>query len=182
MRETRPPDSKRTIPHYTPNDAPYFITFNLHGAIPEDKRRQIYSDFRGYERLLHLPEGEHWLSDPRLAALVFDKLIWLSNEVDTMHAFTIMSNHVHLMMALKPEQHLSTLMQLVKGATSHQCNRILERSGKFWQTDRYDRVLRRNECEPTIHYILNNPVRAGLVNNWRDYRWTYLNEKLHFVP
>jgi REP element-mobilizing transposase RayT len=183
MRPTRPPDTQRNnIPHYTPNDAPYFITFNLYGAIPDAKRRLIFESFRGYEEMLHMPDGPHHLRDPRLAQVVFDKLRWLAEEVQVMHAFTVMSNHVHLMVTLKQEQRLSDLLRLVKGATAFECNKLIQRRGKFWQVDRHDRVLRRHECDPALRYIVNNPVKAGIVKHWRDYPWTYLNEKLHFLP
>jgi putative transposase len=182
MRETRPPDSRRNIPHYTPNDAPYFITFNLYGAIPEEKRRVIIESFREYEELLHMPDGPHYLKDPELAKIVFDKLLWMESEVAVMHAFTVMSNHVHMMVMLRPEQKLSELMKLVKGGSAYDCNKKSGRRGKFWQTDRHDRVLRRHECHRALLYILNNPVKAGLVKHWRDYPWTNLNEKLHFIP
>lgn len=39
-----------------------------------------------------------------------------------------------------------------------------------WQKDFYDRVLRREEDAGTaVEYILNNPVRKGLVEDWKDY-------------
>ena len=39
-----------------------------------------------------------------------------------------------------------------------------------WQKDFYDHIIRQNENLITqIRYILDNPVRKGLVNNWNDY-------------
>ncbi len=39
-----------------------------------------------------------------------------------------------------------------------------------WQKDYYDHILRSNEDLITqIRYILNNPVRAGLVDYWKKY-------------
>jgi putative transposase len=109
--------------------------------------------------------------------------MWLSEEVHTMHAFTIMSNHVHLLMMLKQEQELGELLRLVKGPTSRQCNQLLGLTGNtFWQSERYDRVLRWNEHRVTFEYIVNNPVKARVVKLWREYKWTYVNEKLHFMP
>ena len=100
-----------------------------------------------------------------------------------MHAFTIMSNHVHLLLALKPEQNLGDLLRLVKGATARECNRVLGLTGStFWQSERYDRVLRWNEHRVTFEYIVNNPVKACVVKQWREHPWTYVNEKLHFIP
>jgi putative transposase len=59
-------------------------------------------------------------------------------------------------------------------------------SSARWQKDFYDHVLRRHEdLQRHVRYILNNPVRAGLVDKWQEYRfrgsmiydldnWTYL--------
>jgi putative transposase len=41
-----------------------------------------------------------------------------------------------------------------------------------WQKDYYDHILRKEEdLETIIKYILNNPVRAGLVDNWKQYQF-----------
>ena len=40
-----------------------------------------------------------------------------------------------------------------------------------WQKDYYDHILRKDEDLTTqMKYILNNPVRAGIVENWKDYK------------
>ena len=39
-----------------------------------------------------------------------------------------------------------------------------------WQKDFYDHILRKDEdVEKHVMYILNNPVRKGIVEDWRDY-------------
>jgi hypothetical protein len=39
-----------------------------------------------------------------------------------------------------------------------------------WQKDYYDHILRKKEnLNIHIKYILNNPVRAGLVDYWKQY-------------
>lgn len=40
-----------------------------------------------------------------------------------------------------------------------------------WQKDYYDHILRSNEdLTAQILYILNNPVRAGIVEHWKQYK------------
>jgi len=48
---------------------------------------------------------------------------------------------------------------------------LRKRCGLFkWQKDFYDHIIRQNENLITqIRYILDNPVRKGLVDNWNDY-------------
>jgi len=42
-----------------------------------------------------------------------------------------------------------------------------------WQTDFFDRVIRHDvSLRKQVHYIINNPVRRGLVNNCEDYPHT----------
>lgn len=106
-------------------------------------------------------------------------MLGLDEQVSDMHVFTVMSNHVHAMFSIAEGHSLSEIMQLVKGGTSRKCNLILGRRGEFWQEERYDRVLRRNEFWRVFWYIINNPVKAGIVGRWQDYPFTYLNEELY---
>ena len=41
-----------------------------------------------------------------------------------------------------------------------------------WQKDYYDHIIRNDkDLKKQIYYILNNPVRKGLVDNWKDYKF-----------
>ncbi len=68
----------------------------------------------------------------------------------------------------------------IKGASAQLINRELGRSGKVWQTESFDRVLRSSESLDTkLDYILRNPVRAGLVSKWDDYAWMWKRLEKH---
>ena len=71
-------------------------------------------------------------------------------------------------------------MDALKGASAHMINRRLGRKGKVWQEESFDRVLRSSESlDEKIAYILNNPVRKGLVSRPEDYYpwlWTATGE------
>ena len=41
-----------------------------------------------------------------------------------------------------------------------------------------DRVIRNDRFRSTVLYVLNNPVKAGLVSDWSDWQWNYLRESL----
>jgi putative transposase len=182
--EIAKPDYRRNLPHFTPNDAPYFLTYNLDGALPSDIRAKLLSGdskFKDFDDYLdRVAAGPDWLAKPEVAGIVMERLNQVTEEVLTMHAFTIMSNHVHLMMSLHDGQSLDDLMQSVKGRTARFCNLRLDRRGAFWQHESYDRVLRWNEHQRVAKYIINNPVKAGLVGHWKEWPWTYLNRSLYF--
>ena len=41
-----------------------------------------------------------------------------------------------------------------------------------WQKDYYDHILRSHEnVTSLVNYIMNNPVRAGIVDNWKEYKY-----------
>lgn len=72
---------------------------------------------------------------------------------------------------------LASIMQSLKGYTAFQCNRLLERKGEFWAHESYDHYVRdAEEWNRIIAYVLNNPVKARYVADWRDWKWNYRRE------
>lgn len=72
-------------------------------------------------------------------------------------------------------------MQSLKGYTARKANCLLGRSGTFWQHESYDHVVRDpSEWRRIVNYVLNNPVKAGLVDTWEKWQWSYC--RLDFSP
>jgi REP element-mobilizing transposase RayT len=72
------------------------------------------------------------------------------------------------------ERSLASILHSLKSYTSNQANKLLERRGQFWEHESFDHSIRDNEeWARVIAYVLNNPVKAGLVENWREWRWSY---------
>jgi len=93
-------------------------------------------------------------------------------------AYCVMANHVHLLVRL-PETsdfNAARMMQRLKGRTAMAANRLLGRQGQaFWRHESYDHVVRDGwEQEWVVAYILNNPVKAGLVSEWTDWPCSFL--------
>ena len=60
---------------------------------------------------------------------------------------------------------LDEIMRRIKGGSAWEINQKLNRKGKLWQKDSYDYLVRdQEEWERIYAYILNNPVKAGLVD------------------
>ncbi|HZI33791.1 MAG TPA: hypothetical protein VFF11_15740, partial [Candidatus Binatia bacterium] len=52
-------------------------------------------------------------------------------------------------------------------------NRLLNRRGKFWQTDYWDTYMRDGKHElETRNYIESNPAKAGLVLASKTWPWS----------
>jgi REP element-mobilizing transposase RayT len=70
------------------------------------------------------------------------------------------------------------ILQDLKAFTAREANKILNRTGQFWQHESYDHVVRNyHELKRIVNYVIFNPIKAGLVENWKDWKWSYVNEK-----
>ena len=85
-------------------------------------------------------------------------------------AFCVMLDHVHVVVALNrlpPGRFVQAAKSIV--------TRNLRYTGEHtavWQRGYYDHVIRRRDgLFRSIRYVLLNPVRKGLVDNWRE--WPY---------
>ena len=91
-----------------------------------------------------------------------------------------MPDHVHLILTpltnetLRAVVSLVEIMQAIKSASSHAIHHRDGNHGAIWQEESFDRIVRSSESlDAKIAYILQNPVRRGLVKDWRQYRWVW---------
>ena len=89
------------------------------------------------------------------------------------HAFVLMTNHVHLLVTPGSQFGLSHMMQRLGQRYVQYINRAYRRSGTLWE-GRYKACLIESEhylmtCQ---RYIELNPVRACMVGTPAEYRWS----------
>ena len=155
----------------------------------EEARRR----FRLYERWLEqYRHGPTWLERPVIAGVVRAEIHRLDGERYTLLAYCIMPNHVHLLIDMagyplgeeQPEggkrgDFLSETMRLLKGRSARFANQYLHRQGRFWWPESYDHVVRDEQALLRItRYIAQNPVKAGLVNHWEHWPFTWVRPPL----
>lgn len=69
---------------------------------------------------------------------------------------------------------LSRILHSLKLYTSRRANMILAREGRFWLHENYDHVVRdEGEWLRIMSYVINNPVKAKLVDSWDKWPWSY---------
>jgi len=158
-------------------------------ALFEERYKSQKRHFGRFDKLLDTArEGPRWLADPQIADIVAKQIYALHREEYYLHAYCIMPNHVHLLIDQQdiPEpprpingKHytaLSRAMRSLKGISGYYCLQALERKGKFWQHESFDHIVRNEkEFERILNYIANNPVKAGLVKQWDEWKHTYIN-------
>jgi REP element-mobilizing transposase RayT len=151
---------------------------------PQERERQAYLEqrrlFGKWDIVLDsTTSGPTWLREPKIADLIVESLYYRHNRVYDLDAFCVMPNHVHVVyIPLRKEDDsyhaLSAIMQSLKGRTASKANLLLGRKGDFWQHESYDHVVRdETEWRRIITYVVNNPVKANLVEHWQDWPWTY---------
>ncbi|MGA8868052.1 MAG: transposase [Candidatus Sulfotelmatobacter sp.] len=102
----------------------------------------------------------------------------------------VMPDHVHMIFTPWVDEEamevysLAEIMDSIKGASPHKINKTLGRKGRVWQPESFDHVLRSLErLDAKIGYLLENPVRAGLVAKWADYPWLWKKPSVNpFAP
>jgi putative transposase len=84
-------------------------------------------------------------------------------------AYCFMPDHLHLLLEATMEcSDLCAFMHVMKQRTSFVFKKRTGRS--LWQPSYHDHILRDEEAMPKVaQYVLENPVRAGLVASPQDY-------------
>lgn len=110
--------------------------------------------------------------DDDFVKLLIEKLFTSADKFDTeVSAWCLMPDHFHvLFQGRSSTADVWRAMTAFKQQTGFWLSR--HRLGVRWQKDFYDHIVRSDESlETQMLYIAANPVRAGLVANWRDYVW-----------
>ena len=144
---------RRQLPHLQRDYRPHFITFCTH---------------------------KKWLLPECTKQIVLDCCVHDHDLTINLYVALVMPDHVHMIFtpltnyAAKEVYSLASIMDAIKGASSHKINHALGRKGTVWQAESFDHVLRSSESlDAKIAYILANPVRAGLVTRSEEYRWLW---------
>ncbi|MGD9058544.1 MAG: transposase, partial [Desulfobacterales bacterium] len=111
---------------------------------------------------------------PEPAQIILSSLFWLeSQERILLDAAVIMPDHLHFVAVLRQDS-LDLLMRSLKSYTAKEINSRLNRHGTFWQPQYHDHAIRKDEdLNKVVLYALNNPVRAGLVDDFHEYPYWY---------
>jgi putative transposase len=89
------------------------------------------------------------------------------------HAYVLMTNHVHLLMTAGDPDGIPRLMKDLSQRYVRRVNRRLRRTGTLWEGRYHCCLVDTEGYLLTCHrYIELNPVRAGMVGDPGDYRWS----------
>jgi REP element-mobilizing transposase RayT len=154
---------RRQLPHLQCDDRQHFVTF--------------CTDHR-------------WILPERVRSIVLECCLHDNQLKFDLRVAVVMPDHVHMIFAPLVNQDamevypLAQIMDAVKGASAHKVNRALGRKGRVWQAESFFHVLRSSESlDAKINYIVENPIRFGLVDGWVDYPWLWMKPFVNpFAP
>jgi len=187
----------RRLPHWRQVGATYFVTFRLADSIPQEQLRALrewrmvwershpepHTDQQWHEFAREITRktelwmdegyGECMFRNRELAAEMSKSLLHFQNERHLTFCFTVMPNHIHLVIKPLDEIELEEIMASMKGFVSRKANALLGREGVLWEEESYDRIVRDEEhLFRVVQYIGRNAAKAGLPRNeW--VRWIH---------
>jgi len=126
-------------------------------------------------------QGHTAFQMPEYAEIVIETLYHYREKSSyLLHEFVLMPDHLHLILTASAATTLEKAMQLIKGGSSFQINKRRDRKMQVWQQGFHDGTVRdAADWLAKAEYIAMNPVRAGLVQNFRD--WPYSSASGKFV-
>ena len=89
------------------------------------------------------------------------------------HAYVLMTNHVHLLVTAEKPDGIAKLMQAIGRRYVQYINRSYHRTGSLWEGRFKSSVVQAEDYLLTcMRYIELNPVRANMANDPAQYRWS----------
>lgn len=90
-----------------------------------------------------------------------------------LHAYVIMTNHLHLLITPGSKEQLAFFMQAMANRYVRYYNALHKRTGTLWE-GRYKSCLVDSDSYlfSLYKYIEMNPVKANMVSNPSDYKWS----------
>ena len=183
------------LPHWESFHACYFVTFRLADSLPtsvlcqieleridivrtaEAMKRELSADEQRrltaltgarIEEYLDAATGSCFLGKPAVAEKIAHALQHFEAVRYRLFAWCVMPNHVHVVFQPLTDHTLAGIVHGWKSYTAKEANRLLQRTGVFWQREYYDHLVRDEaDFRRVVRYVLENPVKAGL----RDWPW-----------
>lgn len=97
----------------------------------------------------------------------------LTRHSNRLHAYCLMSNHVHLLITPERQSGISDQFQVVCSRYGQYMNKKYQRTGTLWEgRHKASAIDSNNYLFNCYRYIEFNPVAAGMAKHPKDYRWS----------
>lgn len=150
------------LPHIDIKGYYQFLTFRTYDSVDEYLKRVFKSDLENSKKQYKI---DNYLDNSQNGAYLngevliylYEFLLSKNKILYELISFVIMPNHIHIL--FKAYKKLSQIMQTIKGVTAKEINIMIDKKGKFWASDYYDKVIRdERHFLITYNYIKNNSL------------------------
>jgi putative transposase len=101
----------------------------------------------------------------------------------SIHAYVLMTNHVHLLMTPDKIESISLTMQSLGRRYVQYVNKEYNRTGTLWESRHKASLVQAEKyLLSCCRYIELNPVRAGMVAHPAEYKWTSYRANAYGEP
>jgi putative transposase len=159
----------------------------------EWKLTQWKHSFARMDQWLDCAEGCRHLEIPELSQIVIDAFYHFAGERYDLLGFVVMPSHCHwvfqpleswtstLEPTDPPRSPRQRIVHSIDRHTAAQCNRLLNRTGPFWQREPYDHWIRSpEELKRILLYIDGNPLKAGYVTSPEAWPYSSAHDRNRF--
>ncbi len=161
------------------------VTFRLADSLPRDVYDRVLSTattdeerYKRSEAMMDQGRGQCILRQREYGEIVESALRHFDGERYRLLAWVCMPNHAHVLIETIAGFPLSKIMHSWKSFTANEINRLRGTAGTVWAPDYHDRYIRNAEhYERAVHYIEQNPVKAGLTARPQD--WLFSSARVN---
>ena len=166
------------LPHFDQGRTYQFITYRLGDSLPKAvfAKYKILKENNKHDHHFHLEDsldkahGSCILKQKLVANIVMENWLHFHHTKYAIQSCTIMPNHVHILIQTFDGYALADIIHSWKSYTSSAINNVLGRTGSVWAREYWDRYIRNEDHYfQTMHYILQNPVKAGFCKTAKDW-------------
>jgi REP element-mobilizing transposase RayT len=167
--------TRRNLPHFELPGSVYFLTFSTtkRFILSDSAKDVVLSSF-------HFHNGKKYVL---YACIVMDDHVHcilqpmeiINNTQARRPVLQERSVHPEKITRLPEYYSLSQITHSIKSYSANRIQKLLNIKGCIWQDENYDRIIRNeNEYVEKMNYIVNNPLKPGLVGKPEEYKWLFL--------
>lgn len=179
--------TRNHLTHWHIADSWVFVTWHLGDSLPRERLHQLIEEKNAWlarhpkpwdevtsrtfhdnfthrlDGMLDAGLGGCVLRQPDVRQIVADAFAFFAGQRYELGDWVIMPNHVHVLFRPLGEHRLAAIIQSWKSFTSRKINERIGRSGRLWQEDYWDQLIRSERHFIAVQrYIRENPIKAAL--------------------
>jgi len=121
-------------------------------------------------------KNNHFLESEKAECIAKELEHRIKSKEIILYCYCIMPNHVHLLMSLNENYKGSLSLSNWISAFKRYTSKIFKENfglSNIWQLNFYEHIVRSEKSlELIADYILTNPIRKNMVENWKEFKYS----------